>query len=254
MEIVKVKNTSYAKYEEVLLRRDNLRKEADEYQMDFIREFGDLITESFRLKIECIKKKKMIAYCQRMANQGKDINQSALTSFIEREMAEYQAELDAMIKEVQAVKSAKVITPMELKKIKDIYYELVKLMHPDMHPELAEDEVLKDYWNRISLAYRFNHLDELEELKVLVISYLEKKGADGIGLEIEDLDERIGKVEKEIEEIITTNPYLYKILLSDSREIEERKQAYTDEIESYKNYSEELQQILDTFEIKEMLS
>ena len=58
--VVKVKNVGYAKYEEVLLRRDNLRKDAESFHLEYIRVFGDLITESFRLKVECIRKKKMI--------------------------------------------------------------------------------------------------------------------------------------------------------------------------------------------------
>ena len=254
MDIVKVKNISYAKYEEVLLRRDNLRKEAEKYHLEFIREFGDLITESFRLKIECIKKKKMIAYCQRMVNQGKDINGTSLNNFIEREMAEYNTQLEAMLQEVKAVNDAEDISPMELKKIKDIYYALVKLMHPDTHPELASDETLKDYWQRIVIAYRYNNLKDLEELDVLVRSYLESKESDGISLEIENIDKKIAAVEKEIEEIISTEPYLYKVMLADKREVEERKQEYRDEIEAFTNYSAQLQEVLDTFEIKEMLS
>ena len=253
MDIVKVKNVTYAKYEEVLLRRDNLRKEAEEYHLQFIRVFGDLITESFKLKIECIKKKKMIAYCQRLANQGKEINSSALESFIEREMAEYRAELDAMLRDVKAVREAEAITPMQLKKIKTIYYALVKLMHPDMHPELAGDEKLKDYWQRVVIAYTYNNLAELEELDVLIRSYLEDRGAADAGVEIENIDEKIAQVEKEIDKIISTDPYLYKLLLADEREVEDRKQTYEDEIKSYTNYSAELQEILDTFDIKEGL-
>ena len=254
MDIVKVKNTSYAKYEEVLLRRDNLRKEAENYHLDFIRMFGDLITESFSLKIECIRKKKMIAYCQRMVNQGKEVSQNALFTFIEREMAEYRAELESMLADVRAVKEAREISPLELRKIKDIYYRLVKLMHPDIHPELADDETLKDYWQRTVIAYRYNNLPELEELDVLIRAYLEKLDRGEAQTEIENLDGKIAAVEKEIEKIISTNPYLYKLLLSDREETERMKQSYRDEIESYTNYSAQLQEVLDTFEIKEMLS
>lgn len=254
MDIVKVKNVSYAKYEEVLLRRDNLRKEAENYHVEFIRVFGDLITESFSLKVECIRKKKMIAYCQRMVNQGKEINKNSLTTFIEREMAEYRAELDAMLDEVKAAKEAEEISPRELKKIKGIYYKLVKLMHPDIHPELEDDETLKDWWQRIMLAYRYNDLTGLEELDVLVRDYLVKLGKGEARAEIDNIDEKIAKVEKEIEKIITTNPYLYKLLLSDRQEVERMKQSYRDEIESYTTYSAQLQEVLDTFDVKEMLS
>ena len=96
-DMIKVTDPQYENYEEVLLRRDNLRKEAELYHLQFIKIFGDLITESFRIKVECIRKKKMITYCQRLMNLGKDINSSDLTKYIEKEMAEYQKELQDMI-------------------------------------------------------------------------------------------------------------------------------------------------------------
>ena len=92
-EMIKVKNAAYARYEEALLRRDNLRKEATSYHYEYIRVFGHLITESFRLKVECIRKKKIIAYCQQQVNHGKAINCSALDRYIHREMAAYESDL-----------------------------------------------------------------------------------------------------------------------------------------------------------------
>ena len=97
-------------------------------------------------------------------------------------------------------------------------------------------------------------MSELEELEVLVKSYLDNKDMDVSGFEIENLEAKIELVEKEIDEIISTNPYLYKIVLSDDIEVEQRKQAYKDEIRSYTNYSEQLQEVLDEFEIKEIYS
>lgn len=253
-EIIKGENRAYEKYEELLIRRDNLRKEASQYHHEFIRFFGDYITESFRLKIECIKKKKMIAYCQKLENQGKKIIASNLAAFIEKEMADYQAELDAMILDVKAAKGAKSITATDLRKIKDIYYGLVKLLHPDLHPELADDEKIKDYWKKIEIAYRHNHLDDLQELDVVVRRYLKRQGYDNLDIEVEDVEIKIKRVEDEITEIISTNPYLYKLLLYDERSVKEKTMEYKDEIESYKSYSEKLEEILARFKVEEMYS
>ncbi|MBQ7557978.1 MAG: hypothetical protein IJT00_07930, partial [Lachnospiraceae bacterium] len=52
-------------YEELLLRRDQLYREAGSYMTAYTREFGDLITSNFELKVECIKQKKTISYCRR---------------------------------------------------------------------------------------------------------------------------------------------------------------------------------------------
>ena len=253
-EIIKGENRAYEKYEEVLIRRDNLKKEAEQYHHEFIRVFGDYITESFKLKIECIKKKKMIAYCQALENQGKKILSSNLRAFIEKEMADYQAELDAMILDVNAAKKASAISPTDLKKIKDIYYGLVKLLHPDLHPELAGDEQIKEYWKKIEIAYRHNQLEDIQELDIVVRRYLARRGYNDTAIEVEDVEEKIKKVEDEITEIITTNPYLYKILLNDERSVKEKTIEYKEEIESYQSYSERLDEILSRFKIEEMYS
>ena len=253
-EMIKGENRAYEKYEEVLIRRDNLKKEAAQYHHEFIRVFGDYITESFKLKIECIKKKKMISYCQKLENQGKKILSSSLEAFIEKEMADYQAELDAMILDVNAARSAGTISTMDLKRIKEIYYGLVKLLHPDLHPELADDEQIKEYWKKIEIAYRHNHLDDMQELDIVVRTYLKRRGFDDLDIEVEDVEAKIKRVEDEITEIITTNPYLYKILLNDERSVKEKTIEYKDEIESYKSYSERLDEILTRFNIEEIYS
>ena len=254
-EIIKTEDPSYAKYEEVLLRRDNLRKEAEQYHLEFIKIFGDLIMESFRMKIECIRKKKMISYCQKIMNIGKDINRDDLARFIEREMAEYQKQLEDIINDVKTARSAERVSQADMIRIKKIYYALVKLIHPDMHPDLAEDEKIKEYWQRIVTAYRYNDLEELQELDALVRMYLESRNPDSAGIRIDDIDSRIRKIEEEIDEILSTEPYLYRLLLTDDKAIEERKQEYRNEIEAYQKYMVELEEVLSSFDIQEgMLS
>ena len=59
-DVIKGHNTSYARYEELINRRDELKKEAFQYHAEYVKVFGDLILELFRKKIECIRKKKTI--------------------------------------------------------------------------------------------------------------------------------------------------------------------------------------------------
>lgn len=253
-DIIWIKSTSYAEYEEALLRRDNLKKEAEQAHMQFIMEFGDLIERSFTLKVECIRKKKEIGYCQRLANQGKRINSGDLTNYIETAMREYYSELRAVADDVKRAKESKRISQAELRKIKEIYYRLAKLIHPDMHPELEDDDVIMDYWHRISIAYQHNNLKEIEELEALVKFHLEQNGKGTSEIDIPDIEDKIREVEEEIDEIISNNPYLYKLLLRSKTAIKEKRQEYLDEIESYRKYSEQLDEVLAGFEIEEMMS
>ena len=79
----------YKEYEDLLMRRDQMYKDADSYQIEYNREFGDLITKNFELKIECIRRKKTIAACLRRMNRNLPIDVSEMMEDIEKEMTAY---------------------------------------------------------------------------------------------------------------------------------------------------------------------
>ena len=67
-ELIRIKNASYARYEELLIQRDAVKKEAFQQEREFVRVFGELILDVFRLKMECICKKKSIEYCSSISS------------------------------------------------------------------------------------------------------------------------------------------------------------------------------------------
>ena len=253
-ELIKVKNTSYILYEELLLKRENLKKEGEQFYISYLQIFGELMTESFQKKIECIRKKKMIAYCQRCMNQGKDINSMDLNRFIRDEMKSYEEELKLITENAKAAAKAKDLSAEQILMIKDLYYRLARRIHPDMHPELADDKNAQDYWNQIVIAYQHNQLSELEELEVMVNAYLEKKHSNTEEIVINDVENKTKRIEKEIEHIISVKPYTYRFILEDEKKREEQKDAFQKDIEEYSKYSLELDNVLKNFPIKEMFA
>lgn len=238
------------KYEELLLRRDNLLKEAEQYQIGYFREFGDLMVESFRIRIDCIKKKKIIAYCQQQVNYGKPINGAQLDNFIKREMETYQKDLDAMIAHNKAVREAGTVSQHDLLKIKKIYHGLAKLIHPDLHPELEGDPKIREFWARIVTAYEHNRLEDIEDLDFQVRKYLEDSEHGASEIVIPDLESKIKRVEEEIDKIISTDPYLYKLLLADAEAVEAKKAEIREEIRSYTEYAKQLDELIAQFRIE----
>ena len=81
-EIFKTGDSSFSKYEGLLIRRDEARKEAFQYDQKYIRQFGDLILEVFEKKLECIRKKKTIEYCQIFINRGQAVDQAAVEMYL----------------------------------------------------------------------------------------------------------------------------------------------------------------------------
>ncbi len=246
MEIIKVRNGQYEQYEELLLKREHFLKEASQYLIGYTREFGDLTAEVFEIKIRCIRLKKEIAWCQKQLNKGGEINLNDMKAEMDHIMARYYAELADMVCEAENAKSFGVLTPVKAQQVKHIYRELAKKLHPDINPKTKEQEKLQDLWNRISIAYYHNDLEELRELKVLTAAALKELGDCGTEVEIPDLDLKIARLEDEISEIISTKPYTYKELLTDPGKIEEKRRTLELEKEEYLAYNDRLQETMDT--------
>ena len=73
---------------------------------------------------------------------------------------------------------------------------------------------------------------------------MKKLDGDVIDVSIPDIDDRIKALESEITEILTTNPYMYRILLSDPDLVEQKKEQMRQELKSYKDHGIQLDKIL----------
>ena len=244
MEIIRVASENYDRYEELLLQRDQLEKEAEGYRLEYTREFGDLITESFKAKIECIGIKKSITYCQTRKNKGLSINSAEMKDYLDTHMAAYYTELNSLIAQHNFAKSGKPISPNQVSEIKKIYRRLAKMLHPDISPLTSKYPELLTMFRDVISAYRNNDLKRLQELDVMIAKTLDEIGEEHVDIVIPNVEERISELEEEIARIIRTEPYTYKEILADAFKVEEKKKALEKELEDYKTYLGELQKIL----------
>ncbi len=232
-------------YEDLLVRREEVLKLAGSFLTTYTQEFGELIRENFELKVECIKVKKTISYCRRRMNRGLAVDVAKMKSEIEGEMKLYYMQLESLKEENEAAKNAKTIDEFRLSRAKKIYRRLAKKMHPDIFPKTSENETLQELWEKIVHAYHHSNVDELEDLEVLVRKEMEALGEEASAVEINDIEARIERLERQINDIITTEPYTYGELLAD----EERKKAMHEQLEmerdDYTQYRESLERALE---------
>ena len=244
-EIIKIKNMSYGRYEELLLWRDSLKKEGYQLEIKYARVFGELIIAVFEEQIKCVKKKKTIEFCQAAANRGRSVNQAELQEFIEKETQKLKSNLDDMIQDYENSKAATHITEADKVMIKQLYHKMVKQIHPDINPMVADSEELQSLWQQTVIAYNCNDLKLLQELEVLVLKALESVTGGQVEIEIPDIDVKISELEREIQKIMETDPYQYKFFLNDKEAVEEKKRSLEDELKQYRNYGEQLDEILN---------
>ncbi len=240
-------NENYQHYEKLLFERDKYKKQAGEYLRDYIREFGELLTDVFRKKISCIEKKKMINYCQLRLNRGEMIDAQAMNEYIRREMEEYNEQLANMMHNNELCRKDVAISNSDVMQIKRIYRRIAKKIHPDIHPGTLDLPVLSDLWVEVTDAYERNDLKALEELEIQINSILRELGDDVPDAEIPDIEEKISALEAEIENILSTVPYQYKFLLEDEEKVQEYKEELQEELDAYSRYEKQLIEILKKY-------
>ena len=241
MQLIRVTGGDYSQYEELLLRRDELEKDAEQILIGYTRIFGDITTEIFQLKIECIALKKSISYCVMLRNRGQSVNLEELQEFIAERMAVYQAELDEMIRQNELSKGSKKISAFQDREIKRIYRKIAKVLHPDISNVTEKYPSLADLFQRVIIAYNCNDYKELKELEVLVNRALEEVGEEKFELIIPDIQEKMEELEEEIRMITTTEPYLYQELLNDSARRQQKMKEFEEERDSYVEYKAKLE-------------
>ena len=238
---------NYEQYEKLLFERDKYKKQAGEYLREYIREFGELMTDVFRKKRSCIEKKKMISYCQLRINKSEMIDAQAMNDFIRHEMEAYNKQLAGMIHNNELCQKDTAISNSDVMQIKRIYRRIAKKIHPDIHPGTLDLPALYDLWVEVMDAYERNDLETLEELEIQINSILRELGNDVPDAEIPDIDEKIKALEAEIEKILSTDPYQYRFLLEDEERVREYKEELQEELEEYTRYEKQLIEILKKY-------
>ncbi|SFB11261.1 hypothetical protein SAMN05216249_109118 [Acetitomaculum ruminis DSM 5522] len=117
---------------------------------------------------------------------------------------------------------------------------------------VEKSETLKELWQRVIVAYNCNDLKLMQETEILIAKALEQTGNETIEIEIPNIDEKIKELEAEIIKIRETDPYQYKFLLEDPEAVEEKKNSLKEEMESYEEYANQLDEILNGLLEKEV--
>lgn len=246
-QLEQISQDLYKRYEELLIERDNLNKDAASIQIAYNKTFGELECRSFSGAVACIRLKKQIDFCQRLINRGKSVDRRDLLTYTKKVMTEYYDILKEKFAEIDEARHSKASSTANVIEAKKLYHRLAKMLHPDLNPGVLDDPELKELWNRITAAYRANDVKELQELEVLAVKALEESGREGDRPEISDIEEKIAELRKEIETIRTTTPYTYHEILTDEEKIEAHRQDLKKEIQKYRNYEKDLRKRLRTY-------
>ena len=244
VSIVVSENPLYQEYESLIYERDQLKKQARGYEDEYTRIFGKLNSALTEEKLNCARKKSALTFCMTAVNRGETIDIKELHEQVKNETDYLRRELNKLIEKYESAQIEGLLTEAAAQKVKETYHRLVKLLHPDMKPELFQIDELKGLWYETVDAYQRNDLPRLTELEFLINKALRQIDIQQPIPEIADIERKIEAIKLEIEEIQLTEPYTLKSFLEDKQAVLDRKAQLIEEIKSYQEYSKKLDEML----------
>ncbi len=234
----------FTRYEELLLKKEQLYKDGESYRIAYSRVFGELTANVFKAKIECIRLKKNIAFCQKALNRGWKITANEMEEAVELEMKVYNAELQKILSDNKRAEQSTCSDQLDVTLGKKIFRRLAKKLHPDINKMTEKDPGLASIWYSVMIAYHMNDVERLEGLEVLANKVMRDKGERTIDIDYDDLEDRIKALETKIGLLISDKPYTYGEFLADKAQIDAKKAEMEKELKEYEDYALQLEEVL----------
>ena len=111
--------------------------------------------------------KRRVEMVQASLNRGQKPDLDAIDACLELEFITWQQEMKEAAQKIEAAqfRLEHQLTAEQDAELKKLYHALVKKLHPDVNPDLMEDQ--KRFWAQVLVAYEAGNLEELKALTLL---------------------------------------------------------------------------------------
>ena len=141
----------------------------------------------------------------------------------------------------------KFLSDEETKEFKKLYRSIVKILHPDLHPDLSDAQ--KRLFQNAVQAYKNGDLETLRLIHTMSEEQNPSSDKTDSSTELYRQKERLEKalttIQEEIAKIKSEFPYTMKSFLSDKEKIEEKKKELDSIIQQYQDMVKYYQEQLD---------
>lgn len=238
----------------LLLERDELRLViCKNIETAYMLALGSSEYKAFELQCKVLRLRRKIDLIQAKKNRQEKIVLSAIEETLDEEFAEYQRQLDEQINKMNKALDHSKGTPLteeETKEIKKIYRNIVKALHPDLHPEVTPAQV-QLFQNAVE-AYEHGDLNSLRIISTMVAEPLVVEPSESaltvLAKEKDRLSKTLELIREQIAEIKSEFPYTMRELVESPEKIAEKKEEIEETLaelkEAYDFYSARLKEML----------
>lgn len=229
-------NTLNEEYLKLYEKMVDLKKGKEYFESLYMCKLGALIFLRFENEIKYRRLKKKLALIVKSKNKGEEINIKEIEAALEEELAEFYKNLEELrnnLKNSREFFELPSLTDEEVKKVKEIFRSLAKILHPDVNRGLNEEQM--ELWLKVKEAYENNDLITLIILQGIVKHNEIKEDIKVTSIEenIVVLKKKINELKKFIDEEENSFPLSIKELIDDDEYIKEKKQDITNDIHDY---------------------
>ena len=236
-------------FSELLTQKSEMLTYEEQYLTAlYLTAVGKLQHQKFCLNVELKMLMQRIQLMQSYINKNTSPNKQLIEQKIQQHFEEYlkkiAQESEQLIVAKKYLTDTGFLPPHIAQKIKEVYKVIVKKLHPDINPNITEQE--KDLLLKAQAAYDMCNLDALNaillslDMSTPAVAY----NPEGIKEQVAKLEEHVAKLKRQVEELEGKFPFSFRDKLADERWIEAEQKSMEADIETLKvekkKYSEYL--------------
>lgn len=202
-------------------------------------QIGTLELKAYEFECSVRRLKRKTELIQAKLNRQEPVFLPGIDEQLDLEYQVYTEQIHQRVEQIsQAFKLSEgpFLSKQEAKELKRLYREIIKKLHPDIRPDLSnEQEAL--FLSAVS-AYKNADLAVLRSISLLLMEISPQASSIGSMEELiirrDVLLHQIRALEQHIGRIKASFPYSQKEMLADEARVKEKQQALMDRIEQYK--------------------
>ena len=228
--------------EELLIEKDNLESiVCENIKTKYTILFGGLEYRLYKASCKYLRLRRKKEMIQAKKNREEKIVMKEIEADLDNEFIEYKRKLDEKISEMNnALKRSKleVLSKDEVNEMKKLYRVIVKKLHPDLNPKITDAE--KELFYRATESHKNGDLTAIRLIFEIVESddvkdEITTSPTDSLEKEATRLETLVESVQKEIEKIKSTEPYIWKVYFDDENKKNEKLNGLERDIENFEN-------------------